>query len=122
MKTEVIHADLIRAVLDGKVVQHTVSSVDDWTDLLPQEAMRLLTAQPGYRYRLKPDSVVHWCPVWKATANNVCFTGPAYAFQTAAACASEYHDNLPRNPDAILRLELDPETLAVISAVTESGS
>ncbi len=59
------HADIIRAILDGKTVQEHVDDIE-WVDLegAPELQIIRVANYPGDSYRVKPEPVVQWCPVW----------------------------------------------------------
>ncbi|HZY20230.1 MAG TPA: hypothetical protein VFE82_17300 [Ramlibacter sp.] len=108
------NADLIQAVLDGKVVQVTPNE-DGWTDMEPGAAIvTLVRAAPGLRFRVKPRAVVNWLPVVRHESEG-------------AALGNVYVDRglipreLPSGPVVkVIRLELDPNTLEPVSVRTES--
>jgi hypothetical protein len=65
MKTEIPHADLIRAVLDGKTVQWRQANGKTWTDYnsdpmdtISNLARDLHNYLAGYDYRIKPEPIV----------------------------------------------------------------
>jgi hypothetical protein len=107
------NAELIRAVLDGQVVQVTPND-DGWTDMDPSVAVAtLVRAAPGLKFRIKPRSVVQWLPVYRS--------------KDGAGLGNVYVDRnripreLPAGPVVkLIRLELDAETLEPISASSES--
>jgi hypothetical protein len=107
------NAELIRAVLDGQIVQVTPNE-DGWTDMDPSIAVAtLVRAAPGLKFRLKPNSIVHWLPVYRHKDG-------------AAGLGNVYVDRnripreLPAGPVVkLIRLELDAETLEPISASAE---
>lgn len=106
------NAELIRAVLDGQVVQVTPND-DGWTDMDPSVAVAtLVRAAPGLKFRIKPRSVVQWLPVYRS--------------KDGAGLGNVYVDRnripreLPAGPVVkLIRLELDAETLEPISASAE---
>jgi hypothetical protein len=133
------HADLIRAVLDGKVVQqeidHVSSGYEEWKSIMgagPLEAIKFILDWPSKKFRLKPESVVRWVPIF----NNYMLDqsggkisvgtremGWQAATRDAAIAALCKHDQkvlVENKAGKLLRLELDPDTLAVISATTEA--
>lgn len=106
------NAELIRAVLDGQVVQVTPND-DGWTDMDPSVAVAtLVRAAPGLKFRLKPRSIVQWLPVYRS--------------KDGAGLGNVYIDRhripreLPAGPVVkLIRLELDADTLEPISASAE---
>lgn len=54
--SEIKHADLIRAVLDGKTVQAGYKD-GSWEDCTPHEAIAEMVGNPDTAFRLKPDLV-----------------------------------------------------------------
>lgn len=110
---EVPHADLIRAVLDGATIQWR-SKVGDWADFTsPPLAIRsLVVSGPYYDFRVKPRTVVRWHPIWPGG-----HTGDG--FSSKDALATEAWKNEYQPGWKALRIELDPDTLAVIDARTE---
>lgn len=116
------HADLIRAVLDGKVVQrkHKDSSTPKWDDFdTPVQSIgTLIAGERAFEYRLKPSTVVRWLPVSKGGmfgGQHTTGIGPAQCTKAKAA-SFPWHVAV----DRVLRIELDPDTLEVISAKTEA--
>jgi hypothetical protein len=107
------NAELIRAVLDGQVVQVTPND-DGWTDMDPSVAVAtLVRAAPGLKFRLKPRSLVHWLPVYRG--------------KDGAGLGNVYVDRgripreLPAGPVVkVIRIELDANTLEPVSMVAES--
>jgi hypothetical protein len=106
------NAELIRAVLDGQVVQVTPNE-DGWTDMDPAVAVAtLVRAAPGLRFRLKPRTVVGWLPVYRGEQGAM--LGNVYADRDRVPA------ELPAGPVLrILRLELDPDTLEPVSVASE---
>jgi hypothetical protein len=115
--TEVKHADLIRAVLDGKTVQFREGPRDDWDEYGHPWAIPQMILHPEWEWRLKPETVVQFCPVYRPTEDNGYYVGGAYNKHEWAARAPLHDEMLPA---AVLRLELDPDNLSVISARTEA--
>lgn len=112
MNTDIPNAELIRAVLDGQVVQVTPNE-DGWTDMDPHVAVAtLVRAAPGLKFRLKPRSIVEWLPVFRG--------------KDGAGLGNVYVDRnripreLPAGPVVkVIRLELDAETLEPLSVSAE---
>lgn len=107
------HADLIRAVLDGKVVQ-----VDDGAGFrderfVPGQMVAWLAKpSPGWKFRLKPEPVVRWFSIYPE--NTHLMFGIAGEFVQREVAVGM--DGVLK----LIRLELDPDTLEVISAKTEA--
>lgn len=106
------HADLIRAVLDGKVVQFREQDGDEWDRYLTEGTIRNIIDHPEWQWRVKPESVV-----W--------FMGITLPHKTVTPYAADRQDILRFSNGAmkiakVLRLELDPDTLDVINARTEA--
>lgn len=107
------NADLIRAVLEGQVVQVTPND-DGWTDMDPAVAVAtLVRSAPGLRFRLKPKALVNWLPVVRNERE-----GPSLG--NVYADRDRVPRELPAGPVVrIVRLELDPETLEPVSVTSE---
>jgi hypothetical protein len=107
------NAELIRAVLDGQVVQVTPND-DGWTDMEPSVAVAtLVRSAPGLKFRLKPRTLVHWLPVVRHAKNGPGL-GNVYVDR----------DRVPRELPSgqvvrLIRLELDPNTLEPLGVTTE---
>lgn len=108
------NAELIRAVLDGQVVQVTPNE-DGWTDMDPGVAVAtLVRAAPGLRFRLKPRPLVRWLPLARQPGEGTVEVGPVYSDP------SEVPADLGRAPvERLLRLEIDPVTLEPVSVRSE---
>lgn len=109
------NADLIRAVLDGKTVQRKMQPSGAWdTYALARDALAdLISYGDAYEWRFKPEPVVLWGAVWHKwdyTLANI----EDNSREAAAVRAKHEKDG------KVLRIELDPDTLAVISATTEA--
>lgn len=107
------HADMIRAVLDGKTVQQ--GNVDGWWDLTSAVVQVLAAAPAKAMFRIKPPMVERWAAVMKNGDGNV-----------MVGCMRETREGAIRNagpyglrPAAMLRVEIDPDTLKVVDARTE---
>lgn len=109
------NADLIRAILDGKTVQRRYPGVGEWTDAHPATAIQSLASGGGsaYEFRLKPEPLVLWHTVHRNKHTGLYVGG---GFNNNKEVARDYAQ---RNNGKLLRLELDAETLDVISARTE---
>jgi hypothetical protein len=108
------NAELIQAVLDGEVVQ--VSPGDGhWTDMDPNVAVAtLVRAAPGLRFRRKAQALVAWLPVYRHEQGGV---GMGNVYLDRAHVPRE----LPTGPVVrLVRLELDPNTLDAVTAVSEA--
>lgn len=110
------HADLIRAVLDGMVVQvgyNTGSGNSvEWEDGQPCEIIAEMVTNPNYAYRLKPEPMIRWIAAW-----------PGGHLSCARATKEELRTEAGKNEwlegYKCIRLELDPDTLDVIDTRTE---
>jgi hypothetical protein len=128
------HADLIRAVLDGKVVQ--IQFEDGvWREYDPTRLIGWLV-NPGARqpkFRLKPEPVVRYIPIFDTISGISVIVGntelpgntAGQQCNTKAYAIEALHPNdaqLMRGGKhgKVLRLELDPDTLDVIDARTEA--
>jgi hypothetical protein len=114
---DIQHADLIRAVLDGKTLQVTDERgvpKKDWSTFSGPSALRMLIDYPDRYYRVKPDSTVRYMAVF---VNGD--LGPPRASKDLAFSAANktWGDGLAK----VLRIELDPDTLDVVSAKTEDA-
>lgn len=107
------NADLIRAVLDGQVVQVTPNE-DGWTDMDPAVAVAtLVRSAPGLKFRLKPRSLVEWLPVYRGKDGRAGL-GNVYVDR------SRVPRELPAGPVVkVIRLELDADTLEPVSVTAE---
>lgn len=111
-------ADLIRAVLDGKPVQwQRVDHPEDaWADMpSPAGTLVALVMSRDRRFRLKPESVVRWGVVYRAEdfPGTICIVHVYFE-------ADAREDAKGKQSAKVLRIELDPDTLDVISATTEA--
>lgn len=108
------HADLIRAALYGKTVQWDSDGNGRWqTYTTPQEAIRSMLIYLNHKYRLKPEPAVRWLPVWAGG-----HVGDDFDSKEQLATEAWKYEYQPGYK--VLRLELDPDTLEVISAKTEA--
>ncbi|TFZ07660.1 hypothetical protein [Ramlibacter humi] len=109
---DIPNADLIRAVLDGQVVQVTPND-DGWTDMDPAVAVAtLVRGAPGLKFRLKPRSLVHWLPVYRGKDG----VGVGNVYLDRSRIPRE----LPAGPVVkVIRLELDAGTLEPLSVTAE---
>jgi hypothetical protein len=132
------HADLIRAVLDGKTVQWRSPETfqDQWEDMpSPKGCIVALLTAHNRSFRIKPEPVVRWIPIFNniitgvsvyigsATKRENLQTGGGTRCATkeeAVAALCKHDQDVLRNGGKVLRLELDPDTLDVISARTEA--
>jgi hypothetical protein len=108
------NAELIQAVLDGHVVQVTPGD-GHWTDMDPNVAVAtLVRAAPGLRFRRKPQALVAWVPIYRHEKEGV---GLGNVYLDRAHVPRE----LPTGPVVrLVRLELDPNTLDAVTAVSEA--
>lgn len=114
MNPNIPNAELIQAVLNGQVVQVTPNADDGWTDMDATVAIAtLVRSAPGLRFRLKPQTLVHWLPVYRHP-------------REGAGIGNVYVDRnrvpreLPAGPVVkLLRLELDAESLEPIGVTSE---
>lgn len=105
------HADLIRAVLDGKTVQWRNVVAQKWLNLLTaRDAIHSLAAFPDREYRLKPENIVRHMGISEDGS-----FGPSYASRMAALKPIDWGPFV-----AVLRIELDADTRQVVSAKTEA--
>jgi hypothetical protein len=112
VNTNIPNAELIRAVLDGQVVQVTPNE-DGWTDMDPNVAVAtLVRAAPGLKFRLKPQSIVEWIPIYRG--KDGAGLGNIYVDR------SRIPRELPAGPVVkVIRLELDAQTLEPVSVTAE---
>jgi hypothetical protein len=101
---------LVTAVLDGKTVQWKREPSDDWEDLPNPKGALICILMERNAVRLKPDPVERYTGITKE--GNF---GAPYASRDAACRDTDYGP-----VKKVLRVELDPDTLAVITAVTEA--
>jgi hypothetical protein len=116
------HAEQIIAAAQGKRIQQRgKAGGGKWVDLSQDEGLRYPVIYPEhYEYRVKPESVVRWLAVMHDAES----VGGVYV-KDAAWKEREGLERYLSGVNAschpkILRLELDPDTLAVISATTEA--
>ncbi len=102
------NAHLIRAVLEGKIVQMRPDSSAKWLDMSGHDAVAQLVNHPLGIYRLKPEPVVLWATV---KPRGIVGQESELSARAAAQHASD-------GPWKVLRIELDPDTLQVISGTT----
>lgn len=104
--TPIPHADLIRAVLDGKVVQYKNHS-GQWTDVDATTAMANMVLSPtAVSYRIKPVPIVKFFGAYQSRHG------------VEGTCLLDEPNN-PHAPEVKYtwsRVELDPDTLVLISA------
>lgn len=110
------HADLIRALLDGKQVQwmHRLNPAmgdTPWVTFTSfSEAISALVFSTYLTFRLKPENAVSWHGLWRDGR-------PSAGFASREELQAErWH----RTPDRILRLEINSKTMEVISTKTEA--
>jgi hypothetical protein len=119
------HADLIRAVLDGKTVQRSVASIRggeqtwdnvDYED--PRLAIKELLTPPTewIKFRIKPEPVVRWAGI--SSSEGRIYVGESHTKREHVGNSGYIAQGLPIQ--RIQRTEYDPDTLDVISAHTEA--
>lgn len=103
--------DLVAAVLDGKTIQYNETHDTAWWNLDTRGFFdHLANPRAGYTYRVKPEHVVRYMGVHA----NGDFGAPSLKREVAQS----WHCGDPFK--VMLRVELDPDSLAVIRAVTEA--
>ena len=132
MNTKPSSMELIRAMLDGKVVQfrpindagwpprwYTYSKKDqDSISILSCLVNDLARNPHAYEFRIKPEALVNWLVVWRSIGDSKVRIGDPFPSKGALLNDIENND-LGDGGCKIIRLEVDPETLQVISATTE---
>jgi hypothetical protein len=117
------HADLIRAVLDGKVVQF--KNTADWNDV-PQGLPGVVfiahhvQATPNFEWRLKPEPVVRWTTVHRNGEGDVVYACWGHWSDRTAAVKHIQRSTAEGMACKLVRIELDPDTLDIISCRTEA--
>lgn len=115
--SDVQHEYLIRQALDGKQIQwfndaYAEATLRSWLTLkTPREAIHSLVAFPDRQYRVKPEPVVRWFSVYRETSHLK--AGFAGDFNDRKAAVEFPHT------EKVMRLEIDADTLTVISCKTE---
>lgn len=111
----ILHADLIQAVLDGEALQWKQPG-GQWAEPERNHAIFLLAGPMNDKvWRVKPDNVVAWAPVCKADFDDKHFIGNTCTrreFVPKRVCGGPVVK--------VLCIELDPDTLEVVSAKTEA--
>lgn len=118
-KPEIPHADLIRAVLDGKVVQLRFPDEDMvWREYGARRTIGWLTSGPGRKpeSRIKPEPVVKWCGLHEGAGSKGSYSIESYRSEEDARKSIR----LLENGSKLLRIELDPDTLDVIHEGTRT--
>lgn len=111
-------ADLIRAVLDGAVVQckspngHYCEIADD-----PLLVIQAIASHPNTEFRIRPEPVTHWIPLYKRD-DSVLLIGAGESDRAKAGRPSERH---PFGPASILRLEISDDGRELVSATLEAS-
>jgi hypothetical protein len=109
------HADLIRAVLDGKTVQYRPGSSDEWVDLEPLGFFdHVANHRHEYMYRIKPGLLELWIGLGDVVGGYVLRT--MLHNKRDGVLSDKYIFPIKR----LVRIELDPDTLAVINCTTEA--
>lgn len=110
----IAHLEILRAILDGKTVQVADAMgrpLPDWAERSGEDALLfVLNNSTRHYYRVRPDTLVRWCPVGAS--------GNVFAHSMDRNTAVVRCRDL--NVSKILRLELDADTLDIISARTEN--
>lgn len=102
------HAELIKAWADGVVVQYLHAARGEWLTLGPPGSLNAPNWTDSTEYRLKPASMVSWHAVLTSGA-----TGDSYGDRHDALDAAGAHAL------AVLRIEINPDTLELVSATME---
>lgn len=116
------HANLIRAVLDGKTAQFRRSG--RWCDM-PSTARTVADLATWSEYstalRIKPYAVVRWHPILKMPGGSLVIASGRISKKDASDPHSFPRDqwNSADKLVGVLRIELDPDTLQVVTAETE---
>lgn len=104
--------ELIQAVLDGKTVQRGDAG-GGWHDFEnARQAIGVMVQNPQDPFRLKPVPIVRWQPVFKQAK----VLGSTFIRREVAVASLWGHEPAWQ----IRRIELDPETLEVISSKDET--
>lgn len=105
------HADLIRAVLDGKVVQMKAPGGTAFNDLAGDDRVKVSTIvnYTDCEFRLKPETLVRWVPMTEA--------GHVYGGHGERKAAVEAA--LRMRATRLVRLEVDPVSKQVVGTKTE---
>lgn len=110
------NADLIRAILDGKVVQKRYPGVGEWRDAAPAASIETLASGSlDYEFRIKPETVVHWHAITRHHNDRTTITGDFIGCDNPERSARGWAG---KHNGKVLRLELS-DTLEVISVRTE---
>lgn len=103
------YADLIIAWANGAEIQYRNRPNEIWRDANPQPSWA-----PGVQYRIKPTNVVRWLPVMQMPAKSVVVGWGV----TSKDCAGSQTD-AATELKAVLRVEINPDTLELVSATME---
>lgn len=110
------HADILRALLDGKAVQYkSPNGPDLWVTMegTAADAAYVLN-YPSMQYRIKRDPITKYCALWD---NGEVSRG----FDSKVDMWSTLRTSGEASASAVLRLTIDPDTLDVIHATTEDA-
>lgn len=110
------HTELIRAALSGETVEGYDPQTARWNTFpTAREAVHAMVTSPERRFRIKQEPVVVWATITRDNGRprNPVVNGRANLDAAVNAVAQG-------TASAILRLELDIDTLQVISSRTET--
>lgn len=102
------YADVIKAWADGARIQFRLGSDGAWEDVFAP------TWNTACEYRVKPANVVRYCGVGRMSAGAI-YVGQGVTSKGCATSCVDKHDNLA----GVLRVEINPETLQLVSAILE---
>lgn len=107
--------ELIQAVLDGKRIQ----KVGQWPIYDGESAITcILSAAPHESFNVLSSPVVHWCVIDKNDlGTDIPWAAGMSREEAAASARNQVEDG--KTMAKLIRLEIDPDTLNVISARTE---
>lgn len=99
------HAELIKAWADGAVIQYRHNTSENWTDA------ECPTWEDWVEYRIKPRNVLRFIPVWVNPEgfDKVSIAAAYTREETAWSRLGFLHGD--DFPDAVIVLEINPETL-----------
>ena len=104
------HADLIIAWANGATIQVLDPLTHRWMDLTSP------SWKHSSKYRIKPTNVVRWLPVTQAPDKTVAVSWGASSKECAVAAGGVSGCELK----AVLRIEINPDTLELVSATMEA--
>lgn len=114
MTTEIKHADLIRAALDGKVIEGRVPGHDWSTYEDPQWAISSMLCRPHLEFRIKPEPIVQWAVIERETVSNEFMLAGSFSGEPSARWYLTKAQNAK-----LLRLEFDAD-LTEVKATLEA--